>query len=447
MKPDAPRILLVNPWIHDFAAYDVWAKPLGLLMAASILEMHGFHISYLDCTDRFHPRAPRGDAFARFGRGPYLKTPLARPRGLADVPRNYCRYGIRKEWFLEALQTLPTKPDLIFVTSLMTYWYPGVVETIETLRSVYPSLPVVLGGIYATLCPEHARKRSGADRVVSGAGVGDILDIASGITGWRPLAKFEADDPDTWPYPAFHLQNRIGYIPLMTSVGCPFDCSYCASRILHPRRMNRSPESVMAEIEYWHRRYDVVDFVFYDDALLVNSREHAIPLFEKIAAAGLPLRFHTPNAVHIRSITDRLARLMHDIGFTTLRLGLETTAFENRDVMDRKVTETEFQQAVACLKKAGFSSDQVGAYLLAGLPDQSAVSVEASIAAVKKNGITPIPAYYTPIPGTRLWPRAVQSSRYDLEADPVFSNNAVLPCQKEPFTWETITHFKKLCSS
>ena len=28
-----PRILLVNPWIHDFAAYDLWAKPLGLMVS------------------------------------------------------------------------------------------------------------------------------------------------------------------------------------------------------------------------------------------------------------------------------------------------------------------------------------------------------------------------------------------------------------------------------
>ncbi len=445
MKPDTPRILLVNPWIHDFAAYDVWAKPLGLLMAASILERHGFCVSYIDCTDRFHPKAPPGDPFNRFGKGPYGKTRLAKPQGLEDVSRRYCRYGICKEWFLGDLKALPAKPDLIFVTSLMTYWYPGVVETIETIRSVYADRPIVLGGIYATLCPEHAGRRSGADRVVSGAGVGDILEVAGEMTAWRPQVRIDADNPDSWPYPAFYLQNRIGYIPLMTSVGCPFDCGYCASRMLHPKRMNRSPESVMAEIQYWHRQYGVVDFVFYDDALLVDSRKHAIPLFEKIAAAGLHLRFHTPNAIHIRGITDRVAKLMAGIGFTTLRLGLETTDFEDRGGLDRKVTQNEFLQAVVCLRKAGFSSNQIGAYLLAGLPGQSIASVEASIVTVKKSGITPIPAYYTPIPGTRFWPRAVKSSRYDLESDPLFTNNAVLPCQKEPFSWESITRLKTLC--
>ncbi|RLC23795.1 MAG: B12-binding domain-containing radical SAM protein, partial [Deltaproteobacteria bacterium] len=58
MKYDTPNILLVNPWIHDFAAYDFWAKPLGLLSLASILRQHGFSITYIDCLDRFHPKAP-----------------------------------------------------------------------------------------------------------------------------------------------------------------------------------------------------------------------------------------------------------------------------------------------------------------------------------------------------------------------------------------------------
>ena len=55
MKKDSPHILLINPWIDDFAAYDFWAKPLGLLTIAGILRMHGYTITYIDCLDRFHP--------------------------------------------------------------------------------------------------------------------------------------------------------------------------------------------------------------------------------------------------------------------------------------------------------------------------------------------------------------------------------------------------------
>jgi hypothetical protein len=66
MKKDTPHILLINPWIHDFAAYDFWAKPLGLLTIAGILRLHGYEITYIDCLDRFHPELtplPRGGNF------------------------------------------------------------------------------------------------------------------------------------------------------------------------------------------------------------------------------------------------------------------------------------------------------------------------------------------------------------------------------------------------
>jgi len=168
---------------------------------------------------------------------------------------------------------------------------------------------------------------------------------------------------------------------------------------------------------------------------------------EEIIAAGIDIRFHTPNALHIREITRPLARLMSRAGFHTIRLGLETTAFERRQKMDRKVTEAEFNRTVGHLKAAGFSAGQVGAYLLAGLPGQDVTGVEASIAVVKQAGVTPVIAHYTPIPHTPMWNAAVAASRYDLASDPIFTNNAIFPCQSESFSWDVLTRLKNLAKT
>jgi hypothetical protein len=195
--PDTPHILLVNPWIHDFAAYDFWAHPLGLLTLGGILRDHGARVSYLDCLDRFHPRsASRSWPSARCGRGPYLKSVIAKPPGLEDIPRNYCRYGIPPDWFQGDLRALDP-PDLVLVTSMMTYWYPGVRETIGRIKTVFPRVPVVLGGIYATLCPDHARHTCGADRVTIGPGEGAILPLVAEITGWSPTPRIDPNDLDS----------------------------------------------------------------------------------------------------------------------------------------------------------------------------------------------------------------------------------------------------------
>jgi radical SAM superfamily enzyme YgiQ (UPF0313 family) len=441
-----PHILLVNPWIHDFAAYDFWAKPLGLLQLAAILQRHGMSVSYIDCLDRFHPLASPSDPAARCGRGPYHKTAIPKPLGLADVQRTYSRYGIKKAWFREALDKAG-KPDLILVTSLMTYWYPGVQETIQELNLRLPDVPVILGGVYASLCHDHAKQYAGADRVVSGSGEDVLLELVQEFTGFDSSPRFDAENLDSYPYPAFELQSRITYVPLMMSRGCPFVCAYCASPYLTPRRMVRSPAAVVEEIEFWHQKWGVVDFAFYDDALLVNSQKQIIPMLREIIQKGVAVRFHTPNALHVREISPAVAEHMFQAGFTTIRLGLETAAFADRGSLDSKVTADEFSTAVDHLKAAGFRKEQVGAYLLWGLPGQAIEEVVASIRTVKRCGITPVIAHYTPIPHTDLWDQAKASSRYDLAADPVFTNNAIMPCQKAPFSWATLSRLKNLTSA
>ncbi len=416
---------------------------MGLLQLAAILRAHDVSISYIDCLDRFHPRSKAPGTQKKRGRGAYLKTRIPRPAGLEDVPRYFSRYGISLEWFREDLSNMP-KPDAVMVTSLMTYWYPGVQEAIQQTREIFPDTPILLGGIYASLCREHASKQSGADLVVTGPGEGRVLDLVADTTGLTLTSGFDSEDLDTYPYPAFDLQHWIPYVPILTSRGCPFACTYCASHYLNPKRMRRSPGLVVEEIRYWHKAHSVVDFAFYDDALLVNAENHIVPILEGIMEAGLHVRFHTPNALHVREVTPEIARLMHASGFESIRLGVETAAFEERGHLDKKITKGEFLRCIQAFKDAGFHENQIGAYILVGLPGQSISDVADTIMAVKSGGALPIMAYYTPIPHTALWEEAVASSRYDLASDPIFTNNAILPCQKEPFAWETLKRLKNL---
>ena len=106
-----------------------------------------------------------------------------------------------------------------------------------------------------------------------------------------------------------------------------------ASYFLNPERMWRSPESVIEEVKFWHQTHLISDFILYDDAFLVDAEMHAIPVLEKIIQADMNLRFHTPNAVHIRGINAETALLLFKAGFKTLRLGLETAEFDHRDIM------------------------------------------------------------------------------------------------------------------
>ena len=446
MKTDPPHILCINPWIHDFAAFDFWAKPLGLLSLAAILRENGIKISYIDCLDRLHRNEPESPKVLWDGRGPFRKTQIPLPEGLVHIGRKFSRYGILPDWF-EADLCRIEKPDLIFVTSLMTYWASGVKETIETVKGIFPDVPVILGGIYASLCHDHAVRTSGADRVIKGPGELWLTGILNEFTGFdlkdERLLK-SPTDLDDLPFPALDLQHKMTYAPILTSRGCPFSCEYCASSYLEPVLRQRSPENVYKEITYWHETYHIRNFAFYDDALLINAEDHAFPLFERIIAQGLDLYFHTPNALHIRSITKKAAKLMFRAGFKTIRLGLETTEFTAQRSYDTKVAENEFLMAVEHLKAAGFDKKQIGAYLLCGLPGQNMDKLESSIRFVKKTGVLPVLAYYTPIPHTPLWEESVARSKFDLREHPVFTNNTLFPCVSSDHDLKRISQLKNL---
>ncbi|UCD86596.1 MAG: cobalamin-dependent protein [Desulfobacterales bacterium] len=443
MGVDTPLVLLINPWIDDFAAYDFWARPIGLLTIAGILRVHGYRVSIVDCLDRFHPELPHTRKSGEFGKGHYIKRRIPKPEKLHDVPRHYCRYGIPESLLRKTISHSP-KPYVVLVTSSMTYWYPGAIALIEVVREMLPEVPVVLGGIYVSLCYEHALQHAGADEVIPGESEATVVHLIDGLTGFTGGNWVPTDDLDAYPYPAFDLQHAIPYVPVLTGRGCPFRCTYCASGFLNPELKRRSPGHVVEEIAYWHDKHSVLDFVFYDDALLIDAEQHVIPILEGVLTRGLEVRFHTPNALHIRPLSREVARLLFRAGFHTIRLGLETSFFDGRHTMDSKVGPDEFEQAVDHLKGAGFNGQALGAYLLFGLPGQDLARLEVSINMVKACGIKPILAQYSPIPHTELWPAAVRSSRYDLEADPIFHNNSIFPCQKGPFSWEKVGYFKRL---
>jgi len=446
LKTEPPHILCVNPWVHDFAAFDFWARPLGLFTIAAILRQNGVRVSFLDCMNRFHPRRTKRVKVCWDGRGPFDKTPIPLPEvletHLGDTAGNFTRYGALKEWIDQDLGEMD-RPDLILVTSLMTYWATGVAETIAVLKKRFPDVPVVLGGIYASLCEDHARKYSGADEVITGPAEPVLADLVKTHTGFALNHIPDPADLDAVPFAALDLQGTMAYAPILTSRGCPFSCEYCASSVLEPRFRRRSPENVFQEICHWHNNFQVKNFAFYDDALLINPERYAFPLLERIIAENMDIFFHTPNALHIKEISAKAAGLMFKAGFKTIRLGLETADFSGHR-HDIKVKQNEFFTAVENLRAAGFEKDQLGAYLLCGLPDQDLDEVEGSINQVKRLGLTPVLAYYTPIPHTDMWADAVKNARFDIMAHPALTNNSLFPCVRSQQDLERISQLKKM---
>jgi radical SAM superfamily enzyme YgiQ (UPF0313 family) len=430
MTNDRPLLILINPWIYDFAAYDLWSKPLGLLTLAGFLRNRGFRVHLIDCLDIHHPGMSQNPSLVRpvrraYGTGKFFREKAQKPASLKHVPRSYSRYGMSRQLFVEELRAAE-RPSAILITSLMTYWYPGVLEAVRLAKEIHPATPVLLGGIYARLCTEHALRVSGADEVATETGSRSFSGLLEIL---RRFGLETAPPPERpHPYPSFDLLHGIDYVCLQTSSGCPFRCHYCASAFLNPGLSRKDPLQVLEEILYWQTDWGVRDFAFYDDALLMGFESHLKVLLEEVVRQKRFIRFHTPNALHVREVTAPVAKLLHASGFRTIRLGFETCDMGLHHELDGKISPGEFEKAVGNLAAAGFSRSRIGVYILAGLPDQPAASVEDSVKYAVRAGASPYLAEYSPIPHTPLWDKALSCSEYDLAAEPLFHNNTLLPC-------------------
>lgn len=420
----APHVLLVNPWIYDFAAYDFWVKPLGLLYVARFFEQHGYTCSLIDCV------APEEHDRTRFSTGKFQAEIITKPTLLQHIPRHFRRYGMTPDVFTDRIRHTE-KPCAILMTCIMTYWYPGLIATITHIKEIYPEVPIIVSGIYAKLCADHARVHIPADYIVTENAEIETLKLVDGISNTSRIYDTVSFDITAIDRPAYHLYPSLSSASMITSVGCPLQCAYCASTLLQPHFKTRDIAAVTAELDYYNTRFNVSDIAFYDDALLIDPHTHIIPILEHIIAIQSAIRFHTPNGLHIREITDELANLLHKAGFKTIRLSFESSDMQRQRDSSWKVTNDEFARALTALRKAGFTNNEIGVYMMIGLPGQTYEEIEASVAFVHAHKAKINTVQYSPIPGTPYYARTL-AERCASELDPVIHNRAAFPLTHTP---------------
>jgi radical SAM superfamily enzyme YgiQ (UPF0313 family) len=470
------QVLLINPPIYDFTAHDLWSKPLGLLYLASILKEQNINIQFLDyCNREFKIYKNHNIQNTQYGCGHYLKQSVQKPTIFKNIPRKYSRYGITESMAEQILKTYK-KPDMIIITSIMTYWYLGVFEVINTLETIFPNTPIIIGGVYASLCSNHFKeqiqnikkhhfenvsyetldnnaisKHYSNDKIQVNSDkfhlfnnelnseiehCQNIYIVKGSIHNLNPLfIKFNipAQIPNSFQkYPApdysVYLNSNVSYetlpyIAIRMSLGCPFNCSYCAQNILCDNQyIAKNPLQVFDEIAFFTKR-GIKNIVFYDDALLYQSEIRIKPLLRKIISAEFKCNFHTPNGLHIKYLDLELAQLMKKVGFIMPRFSLETINANLQKSTGNKIDNQNFEIAIDYLKKAGFEKGQFMIYLLMGMPNQDLYDVQQSIEYVHNLGGKISLSEYSVIPHTADF-KNLDKKFLD---EPLYHNKSVYP--------------------
>ncbi len=422
------RVLLINPWVEDFKLYDEWMHPLGLYLLAGILQREGHTPEILNLLERNSAEETK-----RYGTGRFEALEIPKPGLYQAIPRKYKRYGMSKSSAAERLQT-GEPPDLVCITSAMTYWAGGLLSTLDLVREVLGEVPVVVGGIAASLIPNLLKAMLPSAEIFSG----NLFRAGNHEFASKPGPPESAS-----LLPGLRLAAPRYHAPILTSFGCPHSCSYCASKALQPDFIPRLPDVTVAELDFCIRELGIRDFAVYDDALLFRAEQSLSALEPVLTSVGEPVRIHTPNGIHAKFATSQVLSRMKNLGFTTIRIGYEAGTPRYRSETHRKVSQEAIASCVRRVFDHGWHREEVGVYVMAGLPGQDPRDVEDETLFIASLRCLVKPVFLSPVPGSRLFNRYAANFPV-LTTNPLSHNDSYFVAQLPGWDFETMEHIKRL---
>lgn len=221
----------------------------------------------------------------------------------------------------------------------------------------------------------------------------------------RPLIE----DLDALPLPARDLvDNSLYHIVsfpnkpiamVLTSRGCPFECTFCATHLFYKRRRNvRSPENVVREVEEIVSRYGIDHIFFIDDTFTIGE-QRIIRLCELLLEKKLKVQWICLGRVD--TVTEPMLRAMKKAGCREIIFGIESASPLVLEKTKKKITLNQMEFAVKITRQLGM---RVSLFFMFGNPGDTLESIrETSRLARKLNPNFASFNIATPDPGTPLF--------------------------------------------
>ena len=287
------------------------------------------------------------------------------------------------------------------------------------------NIPVVMGGPHATCLPEESLRH--ADYVIAGEGEaglprlvralngdGDLVDvpglawIENGVLRQNPQAA-PVENLDTLPFPDFSLLDSgrgrgvtggmtRAILPVQTSRGCPYNCTFCSVTQMFGRHYRRrSTQSVIEELS----RYDPAQRrpFFYDDNFAVNG-VLAKQLLREMIAQRLGFKWTTQVRADIAKDSE-LLDLMVEAGCTALYIGFESVNPGALEEMKKNLSVEEMRNAIRELRRRKI---HIHGMFVMGFDSDTPESVRSTVSFALSEKIDSAQfMILTPLPGTELY--------------------------------------------
>ena len=286
--------------------------------------------------------------------------------------------------------------DLVGI-STTTSTAPTAYALADELRAA--GLPLIIGGPHPTFVPDDAMPH--ADYVARGeGGDGLMLELIEALAGERELESIRGlsfwrdgrpvhnelrercADLDSLPMPDLSLivgSERMRETPIMTSLGCPFDCTFCTVTMMFGRKYRmRSPESVIAELEATKPS----SVFFYDDNFAADKRRLK-KLLQMMIDRGITPKWQAQVRTDVAR-DEELLTLMQRSGCHRLALGFESVDQATLDSYAKSQTVEDITSAIAALHRHGI---HVHGMFVVGADSDTAHTASNTVAFAKRYGI------------------------------------------------------------
>ena len=277
---------------------------------------------------------------------------------------------------------------------------------------------IVFGGPHASVAPEHLQTQEGIDAIFTGEAEESFIEYLNYLegrkhrlfrvwirkpgTGWKfyPGESF-IENLDSLPFPAREkygdLPERLGFINMTTTRGCPFQCRYCqpSREILFGKRVRRrSVENIIAEIEDGIKKYRITRFSIDDDSFTYNKRE-ILKFCEAIKPYGLKWSCQSRSGIDRETLIT-----MRDAHCDLILVGVESGSQRVLDLMDKRNTVEKNESFIKNCNEAGI---QTWCNMTVGYPGETEEDIKLSLEFIRRTQPTQANvSQVTPCPGTYL---------------------------------------------
>jgi radical SAM superfamily enzyme YgiQ (UPF0313 family) len=321
--------------------------------------------------------------------------------------------------------------DLVGITCLSAFYFEAV-RLSRLLKAA--GYRVVLGGVHPSILPHRTLVDSSCDFVICGEGEKALVALCDrelaheGIQGCYARSDLNGEekrvqyaevfeDLDHLPFPDWDKMTPASFpkaphgaivknFPIgviMSTRGCPYSCTFCASPEFYNRRIRyRSPGNVADEIEMLVQRYGVREIHFEDDNLTLK-RSHVESICRLLIERGIRLSWACPNGVRADKVDDELIRLMKESGCYYIAFGIESANDAILENVKKGETIETIHRAISIAARHDIVCQ---GFFIFGLPGETEASIRNTIDFALRSMLNRAQFLILDVlPGSELWTR------------------------------------------